>query len=111
MAASRVALMALVTNATLALATSFTSLLGSNFGIDFLRQNRGWGAALGNKYIGSTGNYSSSADSPYLPVRRQLIDFPDDAIMGFYFKLVVPYWSLPKVCESPYSSKPHFSLS
>lgn len=91
------ALIVLVTNATLALASSVTSLLGSNFGIDFLRQNRGWGAALGNKYIGSTGNYSSSADSPYLPVRRQLIDFPDNAIMGFYFKLVVPYWSFPKV--------------
>lgn len=101
MEASRLALMVLVTNMSPVLPSSVTSLLGSSFGIEVVRENRGWNADLQDKFIAS-GNISSNIsgnNGRQIRVRRQLIDFPDDAIMGFYFKLVVPYWSFPKVCK------------
>ena len=101
------AVMVLVTNVSPILASSVTSLLGSSFGIEVVRQNRGWDDNLQGKFIASGNSSSSSSNNienngRQLRVRRQLIDFPDDAIMGFYFKLVVPYWSYPEVCK--YSS-------
>ncbi|KAK8374455.1 hypothetical protein O3P69_020957 [Scylla paramamosain] len=96
---SRLVVMVLVTNMSPALASSVTSLLGSSFGVEVLRQNRGWNDDPHGRFIGygSNSSTSSSSNGMELGVKRQLIDFPDDAIMGFYFKLVVPYWSLPKV--------------
>lgn len=104
---SRLAVMALVTNMSPGLASSVTSLLGSSFGAEFVRQNKGWNDDPHERFIGygSNSSTSTSSNGMELGVRRQLIDFPDDAIMGFYFKLVVPYWSLPKVCKYSLSIK------
>ena len=44
----------------------------------------------GNNPLFSTSRNSSGSVSR---VKRQLIDFPDDAVLEWSFKLVVPLWS------------------
>ncbi|XP_037774511.1 uncharacterized protein LOC119571138 [Penaeus monodon] len=67
---------------TISAATTLDTLLGVDLGAS---------AAVGGWARG--GGSTNSTTVGRSRVKRQLIDFPDDAVMEFIFKLVVPYWT------------------
>ncbi|KAG7172638.1 uncharacterized protein LOC121861427 isoform X1 [Homarus americanus] len=79
-------------------ASSVESLLGSALGSDTVRQGVSWSNSLEKEeMLRDTKNNRSTKGVGHQRVKRQLIDFADNAVMEFYFRLVVPYWTLPNV--------------
>ncbi|XP_047495483.1 uncharacterized protein LOC125043456 [Penaeus chinensis] len=67
---------------TICAATTLDTLLGVDLGASAAVE--GWAGGGGDTNSTTVGRSR---------VKRQLIDFPDDAVMEFIFKLVVPYWT------------------
>ncbi|XP_069992394.1 uncharacterized protein [Penaeus vannamei] len=73
---------------TISAATTLDTLLGVDLGASAAVE--GWAGGGGGVAGGGGTNGTGVGRSR---VKRQLIDFPDDAVMEFIFKLVVPYWT------------------
>ncbi|XP_045591012.1 uncharacterized protein [Procambarus clarkii] len=69
-------------------ASSIKSLLGSSLGSESVNHALDWD-------MNSTNRRSDVANRPR--VKRQFITFPQHAYVNFYFKLLVPYWTFPRV--------------
>ncbi|XP_042887840.1 uncharacterized protein LOC122263476 [Penaeus japonicus] len=85
MASWQVVLLATASCWTTSAATTLDTLLGVDLGASAAAG--GWGVG------GVAGGGSNDSSVGRTRVKRQLIDFPDDAVMEFIFKLVVPYWT------------------
>ncbi|XP_071527059.1 uncharacterized protein [Panulirus ornatus] len=94
---SRLLVVMLATSAAASSTSTLKSLLGTDLvaGVVWKSVNRSSGMqeSLREKSIEDNSNRNVG----FPRTKRQLIDFPDDAIMEFDFKLVVPYWTYPRV--------------